>query len=548
MVSAAQVMAGAAFVKVGADITDMQKGLKAAAKTFTGFIGRVGVAMQALGGSMLIPLYNSIKAYADYGNAVYDIAERTGVAHQSVAELGFATEAMGGSMDYFAKGMRFLQRNFAVAADGSKSMKKAFTDIGLTIDDLKKKSPEELFMDTADAIGNINNESKMVQSAIKIFGRGGSNLVEIFQLGKDGIEDFRKAYRYLHGELKADDAKEVEVRFKSLKMVWQGLQDTIANQLIPQFRKFTDMLIRAGVRIRMLLNDNPKLITQFAKMGITLVKIGTAFVAISAAITLIFFPIIPLLGVISVAIVSVYETLMGTKDGINSLFKFFYEKITLFGSSLKTWTLWIKEIFRSAFTDVKDFLNWATREVMIGFAAIFAEAERALVGGKNRDKIYKQRQDAIKGMFKAQETLTKEEAEKSAAAAKAAWDAITKSMVSDTGNQSFTGWIGGEFKKIKDFWAEIKGDKPFDPKGEMAFKNMIARLTEAKKKLDTSLKSSEIKFGGSTVLTGGGSMMGQVASGNTVAARQLEEARLQSEYLRDIRDAMDGATGVEGYA
>lgn len=548
MVSASQVMAGAAFVKVGTDITDLQKGLKAAAKTFAGFIGRAGMAMQALGGAMLIPLYDSIKAYSEYGNAVYDISVRTGVAQQSVAELGFATEAMGGSMDYFAKGMRFLQRNFAVAADGSKSMKKAFTDIGLTIDELKKKSPEDLFLDTAEAIGNMPDQSKKVQQSIKIFGRGGSNLKEVFDLGKEGIEDFRKAYRYLHGELKADDAKEVELRFKSLKMVGQGLKDTIANQLMPQFRSFTDMLIRVGVRLRELLSVNPKIIEQFAKMGKTLVKIGTAFVAISVAIKLIFSPVIPLLGVITVSIISIYETLMGTKDGINSLFKFFYEKINLFGSSLKTWTLWIKEVFRSAFTNVKDFLNWAAREAMIGFAVIFAEVESFFSPSSNGEKKYKERKAAIQRMFKAQETLTKEEAEKSAAAAAAAWDAITKSMVSDTENPSFTKWIGDNANKIKDFWAEIKGEKPYDIEGEMAFKNMIARLTAAKQKLDASLKSSEIKFGGSTVLTGGGSMMGQAASGNTIAARQLEEARLQSEYLRDIRDAMDNAIEAEGYA
>lgn len=538
MVSAAQVMAGAAFVKVGADITDMQKGLKAAAKTFAGFIGRVGVAMQALGGSMLIPLYNSIKAYADYGNAVYDIAERTGVAQQSVAELGFATEAMGGSMDYFAKGMRFLQRNFAVAADGSKSMKKAFTDIGLTIDELKKKSPEELFMDTADAIGNIKNESKMVQSAIKIFGRGGSNLVEIFQLGKDGIEDFRKAYRYLHGELKADDAKEVEVRFKSLKMVWQGLQDTIANQLMPQFRKFTDMLIRAGVRIRMLLNDNPKLISQYTQLAFLLAKVGVAFVAISAAIIAISSPIIALTSIFSFATLSIVESMFDMRDGINDVLSDVFDSFTIFGMKFDKIILKIQKFFSASNAKfaARDLHNYKYQAEYFEAMARIRDAYGNKAGAKffrdlSKRYIEKSKDAAswVEGWTQQEEALNKRIAESEKKPRK-----------------TFADWAKDKAKSVKDLWAEIKGDKPFDPKGEMAFKNMIARLTEAKKKLDTSLKSSEIKFGGSTVLTGSGNMMGRLHYGDTVAQKQLEEQRAQSEYLREIREILEENGAEQG--
>src|SRR5690349_12755551 len=89
------------------------KGLKAAKEQLQSFgtsVAKVGAFLTGLGASILTPLAGAVTHFAQMGSELADVSARTGLAVGELAELKFAAEQTGASLEDVENGLRKMAK------------------------------------------------------------------------------------------------------------------------------------------------------------------------------------------------------------------------------------------------------------------------------------------------------------------------------------------------------------------------------------------------------------------------------------------------------
>jgi hypothetical protein len=107
------IAAGKAFIELYVKNSQFVKGLKSARDQLQNFgsaIAKVGAFFTGLGAGILTPLVGAVAHFTKFGSELNDIAARTGVAAGELAELKFAAEQSGASLEDVESGLRKMAK------------------------------------------------------------------------------------------------------------------------------------------------------------------------------------------------------------------------------------------------------------------------------------------------------------------------------------------------------------------------------------------------------------------------------------------------------
>ena len=140
-------------------------------------------------------LAESVLATAEYGGALDDASKRTGVAAETLQELGFAAAQSGVGTEELQTSLGKLARQMNAASEGSKEALSAFTQLGVKVTnaDGTLRSVDDVFAELADRFVEIDNPAKRTALAMEVFGRSGANLLPLLLEGGAGIDAMREA-------------------------------------------------------------------------------------------------------------------------------------------------------------------------------------------------------------------------------------------------------------------------------------------------------------------------------------------------------------------
>ncbi len=131
---------------------------------------------------------SKVKGIIDAQDQIGKLSQKTGLAVESLAGLDFAASQSGTNLDRTAKGVRGFSR---IIADSSGAPNK-FTEIlgamGVQIDELKSKSPEEQFLALADAVQDLGEQDRAV-AVTSLLGDRMADLVPLLSGGSDRLRD-----------------------------------------------------------------------------------------------------------------------------------------------------------------------------------------------------------------------------------------------------------------------------------------------------------------------------------------------------------------------
>src|SRR5437867_3192200 len=114
MAGKSDIRAGGAFVELRTKDTDFQRGMKAATATLRNFgsqVASVRAFFAGLGTAILAPLGAAVMHFSAAGSVLADMSARTGVAADKLAELKFAAEQTGTSLEDVEKALRYMAKN-----------------------------------------------------------------------------------------------------------------------------------------------------------------------------------------------------------------------------------------------------------------------------------------------------------------------------------------------------------------------------------------------------------------------------------------------------
>ncbi len=213
----------------GVDKAD--KKLSSVAKTAIG----VGTAIVAAFTSNKV--LQAISHHTGELDSLIKTADKLGVAFSDFQELGFVGEQNGIEVSKMNTSIEKLIKNVTEARElGTGEGIQGLELLGLNVDDLDGQSIGDQFEIIADKMKGITEQGVKVTAAYKLFGRSGTDLVNILQQGGDAISRTRQEARDLGIILGEDLARESEKygdTMNRLTRVTDALKKKIFLELAP---------------------------------------------------------------------------------------------------------------------------------------------------------------------------------------------------------------------------------------------------------------------------------------------------------------------------
>jgi predicted nucleic acid-binding Zn-ribbon protein len=165
-------------------------GVKESEGSLLSFKGVAGTIGSVVAGAFTVGAITSFaKSVIDLGGEIEDLSARTGISIEAVQELKYAADQTGSSIDTVGSSIDQMSNRLA---EGSKATRAAVTDLGLSFDDLRSKSPEDAFSALVDRIKEVPDPMQQTQLAMDLFGKSG---VELLPAIRQGFAELRKEAR-----------------------------------------------------------------------------------------------------------------------------------------------------------------------------------------------------------------------------------------------------------------------------------------------------------------------------------------------------------------
>ena len=138
------------------------------------------------------------------GDEIAKEARALGINAESFQELTYAMQRGGASAEGFRKSIRRVAEMSDEAVSGSKTAIENFKKFGISVNDLKNKNIEEIFLQMADGIAAMEDPAAQMRASSQLFGREGYRIVQALAVGSDGLAALRKEARETGNVLSED--------------------------------------------------------------------------------------------------------------------------------------------------------------------------------------------------------------------------------------------------------------------------------------------------------------------------------------------------------
>lgn len=206
----------------------------------------------ALGGALVVGgLLRMVKSAAETADEMGKMAQRTGIAVESLSQLKFAAEQNDVPLENLNTGLRTLAVNMLTAAQGSKQQAEAFALAGIEIQDAegRLRATDKVLRDVAEAFTQMEDGTTKAALAQRFFGRSGAQMIPLLNQGADGIRELTEEADRL-GLTITDKTAAAAEKFNddlhALESALQGLVLSFSGPLIEDLVKITNLFRNAA--------------------------------------------------------------------------------------------------------------------------------------------------------------------------------------------------------------------------------------------------------------------------------------------------------------
>ncbi len=380
--------------KIGSNFSDITKSfgsVKANAKEDAELLDQAGLSIVRTGGKITafaaglgaLGLAAS-KEFGTYAEQVGIVANKTGFSADAVQEFDFVLNRMRLSLDDLSPGFKKLSDLVSTALGGDDKATKKFAELGIAVDDLKNKNPEQVFLALVDALGKIEGPFQRNAAAGEIFGKAAMKLSPIFMEGSKGIATLRDRANELglvFSGKTLSSMQEVDDGFDDLMASLAGFSRTLASTFAGPLKDFVNWLtssIGSFNKWWQSLSEGTKTVVlvmsaAFAVSGPIIATIGAFIFAVNAGLAPLMIGgaiVVGLIGAVTAIIVN-WESIKakgvaiwtGIRDAIVNTVKGIYDGIKL----------WMVDKFDAIVANIKgvamkvlDVFKWLRHELVGG--------------------------------------------------------------------------------------------------------------------------------------------------------------------------------------
>lgn len=222
--------------------------LGSATRRMGGLVGRGALAIGGAAVAATAGIYKMVGAQAEVLDHAAKFSRRAGVTAQAYLELRHAAQLAGASGEEFDKAMEGASQRIGELRAGMSST--LATLLGKVnpafLKQLKAtKSNDEAIQLLLEGMGKLKDEGKRAAFAAAAFGRSGKRMSLLVENGTEALEEQRKRFRQLHGEVDAKALKSAEDYVDAqtdLKASISGVKTVIASSLMPVMKPMIERL------------------------------------------------------------------------------------------------------------------------------------------------------------------------------------------------------------------------------------------------------------------------------------------------------------------
>lgn len=221
-------------------------------------------------------LFDAFKRVSDGGEQLYLMSQRTGLAAESLSELGLAARTSGLTMEDLGHSMERFSRSIISANTDTDQTGGAFKRLGISVTDAngQLKSNEQLLREVADAFAGAADGAAKTEIAIALFSRGGAQMIPVLNKGAAGMDELREAAKKAGIVLSNDSVKaahDLNESWAVLGAFADGFWNKIATPIVTGLAEITKAMANArkegegffaslwaGLRTTDLLRDRRK--------------------------------------------------------------------------------------------------------------------------------------------------------------------------------------------------------------------------------------------------------------------------------------------------
>lgn len=201
----------------------------------------VGAAAVAFGGALVA----AVKLTADAAGAAYEGARKLGITTEAYQELSHAAQLSGTTIEGVGVGVRKLSMLLDAAGRGSKESAATLAELGVSARDAEGnlRPADRVLEDIADRFKAMPPGMQKTALATKVFGRSGTELVNLLDEGGEGIRAMRQeaeAFGVVLGDDVAGKAEAFGDQLFKLKQMGMGLVFAVGTELIPVLSEFAE--------------------------------------------------------------------------------------------------------------------------------------------------------------------------------------------------------------------------------------------------------------------------------------------------------------------
>lgn len=243
---------GSVVVELSANLAKFQSDMGRAAqiaedrmKQIDKAVGLVKSGLGALGlgfalGATVDKVKEKIEGAIASAAGLQQLSERTGAAVESLSGLAAVSKLSGTDMDSLAGGLQKLSKAIVDAQNGGAKTTAAFNAIGIAVDELKGKGPDQVFKLIADRLATYQDGVEKTVIAQTLLGKAGANLLPVM---KDLAETGDLQVKVTQAQAEAAD--ELEKNQLRLKASTDAIFKKIGLELVPVLNAFTKALLES---------------------------------------------------------------------------------------------------------------------------------------------------------------------------------------------------------------------------------------------------------------------------------------------------------------
>ena len=178
-------MDAVATAKLALDASGFDRGLSVAQSSVMRFAKTTGGLIA--GAFALDKIIAGFSSAIEKGDQLQDIAEKFGVSASKLQLLGNAASVFGSGIDQVSAGLNKLSLAQQKALAGDNGLANTFSEVGISLDDLRSMKPEDILLKISDSFASGANEGRQFIIVNELLGKAQTDLIKVLNQGSAAI-------------------------------------------------------------------------------------------------------------------------------------------------------------------------------------------------------------------------------------------------------------------------------------------------------------------------------------------------------------------------